>query len=194
MFFQGIQSFPIPTLVRGSLQVRGLRDGEDRTIEFEHLRALPKEHQIADVGELVRNRRGAALRLRALLDLLEPVAGACHARLATADGAPACCYPLRELREHGLLVYARDDRPLSYWHGGPFHLILPGQPFAASDLPHLVSIEFVPPPYAAKRRATTQPAADTVQPRTLPGEPGETYTPFFPTRATSGPAGLLASV
>lgn len=194
MFFQGIHGFPLPGLVRGILKVRGLRGGGDRTIEFDDLRCFPKEHQIADVGQLVKNRRGAALRLRALLDRLEPAPGASQARLATADGTPACSFALRDLRDHGLLVYGRDGRPLSYWQGGPFHLILPGQPFAASDLPHLVTLEFVAPPYAPRRESASSEAADPALPRTLPGVQGETYTPFFPTRAAAATSAPVAVV
>jgi DMSO/TMAO reductase YedYZ molybdopterin-dependent catalytic subunit len=156
MFFQGFQPVPATLGFAGRLRVSGLESGRERELSFEQLRAFPKEHQVANVGEFVKNRRGSAVRVRALFDDLEPSRKARHVVLRSADARETpVTFPLRAVGEHGLLVYAWDGKPLSYWHGGPFHLVLPGFEYAASDMPHLVALEFAEAPSIAEPRART---------------------------------------
>ena len=157
MLLQGFQHIPSTLALQSRLALCGLASGLPRELSFADCAAFPREHQVADVGEFVRGRRGRALRLRALFDEIQPSPKARIAVLATAnEQEPTISLPLREVGEHGLLVYGWQDKPLCYWHGGPFHLILPGFAYAASDVPHLVSIEFAAATAAEKRSRTVE--------------------------------------
>lgn len=168
MLFEDPQGAPSPVTYDRCLRIRGAGEREI-SIAFEDCQLFAQEHQVQDVGELVPNRRGRALRFSGLLASLPPAPRARFGVLTTADGSllQSVALPLDELREHGLLVYAWDGKPLSYWHGGPFHLILPERPYGSSDLPHLFRLALSEAPVVAEARASepkarVEPATDGI--------------------------------
>jgi DMSO/TMAO reductase YedYZ molybdopterin-dependent catalytic subunit len=174
MFFPGQQSASTPVTYDRRLRILGAGEREF-SLGYEDCLLFGKEHQVQNVGDLVRNRRGRALRMRGLLDGLPRTPKAQYAVVSTVDGSleQSVPLPLDELREHGLLVYAWDGKPLSYWHGGPFHLILPDRPYGSSDFPHLFRIELSEAP------SLVQPRAGESRPRAETGTDGTFYLAAF---------------
>jgi DMSO/TMAO reductase YedYZ molybdopterin-dependent catalytic subunit len=154
MFLPGLQGVPNAVTYDRCLMITGAGERE-LALGYEDCLLFPKEHQVQDVSAIVRNRRGRALWMRGLLDGLPRAPKTQHVIVSTVDGSleQAVTLPLAEVREHGLLVYSWDGKPLSYWHGGPFHLILTDRPYGSADYPHLFRLELAEAPSIVQPRA-----------------------------------------
>ncbi len=101
-------------------------DGEvaaESAFAYADLAQLPE--QVADVGALVPGRRGAAVRLRALLAEVAPRAGAAWATLASGDGRFSISVPLAAVGD-ALVTYRLGEAPLPAEQGGPIRFLIPG--------------------------------------------------------------------
>ena len=98
-----------------------LPGGAVHVLDREALRALPDG--LADVSARFPKRRGAAARVRALLDRLGLGAQG-QAVVVAGDGFASEPVPLAVLRE-GVLLHSEGDAPLAAEQGGPFRLLIP---------------------------------------------------------------------
>ena len=137
------------------LWIGGEGAAHPRAWKFEDLRALPAREQIADVGVLVRGRKGSGVRLSALLDRSAPREDARFLDVASQDPAFAVSVPLGEVAREGVVVYALDGRPLPAESGGPFRLLVPGHADECVNVKRVARIEL-----ALARGRDTRPADD----------------------------------
>ncbi len=89
------------------------------------LAALSPTSQVADVGVVVPGKRGSAVRLPALLQLVRPRAEADYLTLHAGSDDFHASIPLAAVRETGLVVYQLDGAPLEPRMGGPFRFLIP---------------------------------------------------------------------
>ncbi|MFO0773872.1 MAG: 2-dehydropantoate 2-reductase [Nitrospiraceae bacterium] len=87
---------------------------------------LPAEHRVADVSQAMPTMKGAAIRVRGLLDVPALAAGADHVTFHSLDGKYAATLTLAQARDYGMLLYELDGQPFPDARGGPFRLITPG--------------------------------------------------------------------
>jgi len=92
--------------------------------DFAALAALPE--QIADIGRLIPGRQGGGVWLRALLDVVGPLAQATHLTLHASDGSFSASVPLAAVRDRGIVVYRLGDDPLPVAQGGPMRFYITG--------------------------------------------------------------------
>jgi DMSO/TMAO reductase YedYZ molybdopterin-dependent catalytic subunit len=115
-----------------------------RELTFADLRAIDARHQVPDVGELAPGRRGEAVTLRGVLELVEPRAGAKYLGLHAAADDFHASIPLAPVWERGLLIYARDGRPLAPEAGGPARFFIPDHDACrASEIDECANVKFV---------------------------------------------------
>ncbi len=96
------------------------------SLDREAIRQLPEEHQIDDVGIVMPNMKGRAIKIRGLLDVPALDIQADHVTFHSTDGAYAATLTLQQAKDYGLLLYELDGAPLPETKGGPFRLITPG--------------------------------------------------------------------
>lgn len=108
---------------------------------FDDLRQLPSEFQVADASCFVAGIAGAAVRLAGLLAHAQAQPHPLFVNAGTRDGAVRIAVFRQHVEPLGLVVYARDGRPLPAEEGGPFRLVLPGYHDGAGDLRDLGWIE-----------------------------------------------------
>ena len=90
------------------------------------LRQLPAEDFVPDVGATISGLHGAGIRVKALLRMTTPLAGADHVTFHSRDGQYSASLTLAQAMDFGILVYALDGQPLPPEKGGPIRLITPG--------------------------------------------------------------------
>ncbi len=94
-------------------------------LSYDNLAAIPESHQICDVSRIDPKRRGGAVKLAALLTLVEPASNAAWLGLhAKADDFHASI-PLADVREKAILIYSLEGEPLPSKAGGPFRFFIP---------------------------------------------------------------------
>jgi DMSO/TMAO reductase YedYZ molybdopterin-dependent catalytic subunit len=99
----------------------------------EALAELPDEWQVADVSRIDPARRGRAVRLAALLDLVQVASDATHLGLhGTRDDFHASI-PLEPVRQRALVIYQLDGQPLPVTAGGPFRFYIPDHAACHAD-------------------------------------------------------------
>jgi (2Fe-2S) ferredoxin len=125
---------PLRLVVDGSV-------GKTRLYTYSVLDHLPEEAQIAEVGEIIPDRQGAAVKAGALLDAAGPNAEATHATVHAAEGVFAASVPLTDLAERGLLVYKLDGAPLPRGKGGPLRFLLPNAAQSCTNIKGVGRIE-----------------------------------------------------
>jgi len=106
------------------------------------LAAVPAEHQVPDVGQLVAGREGTALRFGGLVELSGVAAEARFVHVASADGAFTANLPLEEVRAHGLVLYGHAGGALPARLGGPFRLLLVDGDDCSVNVKFLSRVEF----------------------------------------------------
>ena len=103
-------------------------DGDvDRPAELslDDLSAIDAAHQVADAGTLSPNRKGAAVSLMGLLELVGARPSAKYLTLhASADDFHASV-PLSAVRDQGYFVYRLGEQPLPVSDGGPVRFFIP---------------------------------------------------------------------
>jgi NAD(P)H-dependent nitrite reductase small subunit len=110
-------------------------------LDFDDLSDLPPESQIADVRQLVKDRQGKAICLKALLDRSAPRPEASHITFRSQEGFVAGV-PLRLAYSQAIVVYkTAEGDPLPLSLGGPFRLFIPGGGTSCDNVKGLYEIE-----------------------------------------------------
>src|SRR5437868_4539643 len=97
-------------------------DGEvaqPRTFEFKDLAAIDGRHQVVDVSRLVAGRRGDAVKLAGILELVGPQSTARYLGLHSSTDNFHASIPLDAIKDRALVIYRLDGQPLPAKAGGP---------------------------------------------------------------------------
>jgi len=94
-------------------------------LSLEDLRRLPAADQVADVGQLDPKRQGRAVRLSAVLDLLQVDPVVTHLGLHASRDDFHASIPLKPVRDRALIIYELQGEPLAERWGGPFRFFVP---------------------------------------------------------------------
>jgi DMSO/TMAO reductase YedYZ molybdopterin-dependent catalytic subunit len=115
-----------------------------RSLTFADLAAIANEHQVADVSRLVPGRKGDAVKLAGILELVRPNKSAKWLGLhATADNFHASI-PLDAVADKALVIYRLEGQPLPAKAGGPVRFFIPD--FAAChthEIDECANVKFV---------------------------------------------------
>lgn len=125
-----------------------------QTLDFDELSRL--EGQIDDVGELIPGRVGRAVRLRSILDRVQPSEELDHLTVESTDAGFAASVPLEELRR-AVIAYGLGNQPLPKEHGGPLRFLIPNdEGCATGGADACANVKFV-----GTLRLTKGPGRDT---------------------------------
>jgi DMSO/TMAO reductase YedYZ molybdopterin-dependent catalytic subunit len=93
-------------------------------LNYDQLSAMDAGAQVADVSRVDPARRGSAVRLSALLQLVGAKTEGDYLTLHASLDDFHASVPLAEVRERGLLIYQLDCEPLPRKSGGPFRFLI----------------------------------------------------------------------
>jgi DMSO/TMAO reductase YedYZ molybdopterin-dependent catalytic subunit len=93
-------------------------------LSFADLLAMPEGDQVPDVSRFHPTRQGDGVALEALLRLARPHADANYVTLHAGRDDFHVSVPLEPLRAEGIVVYARDGRPLGPENHGPIRFLV----------------------------------------------------------------------
>jgi DMSO/TMAO reductase YedYZ molybdopterin-dependent catalytic subunit len=117
---------------------------QPRQLTFADFVAIPAAHQVIDVSRLVPGRRGDAVRLAGLLELVCPQASARYLGLHASQDDFHASIPLAEVLDRALVIYRLDGGPLPATSGGPVRFFIPD--FAAchtDEIDECANVKFV---------------------------------------------------
>jgi DMSO/TMAO reductase YedYZ molybdopterin-dependent catalytic subunit len=115
-----------------------------RSFSFNDLAAIPADQQVIDVSRIVPSRKGDAVTLRGVLDLVKPKATAKYLGLHSSTDDFHASIPLDAVADRALIIYRLDDQPLPVKAGGPVRFFIPD--FAAchtSEIDECANVKFV---------------------------------------------------
>jgi 2-dehydropantoate 2-reductase len=115
-------------------------------LDRESLTKLPAEHQVSDLGAIMPNMNGKAIRVKGILDVPALAIGADHVTFHSQDGQFAASLTVRQAMDHGVLVYELDGQPMPESKGGPFRLVAPGLGDLCANVKGVVRIELTKGP------------------------------------------------
>jgi 2-dehydropantoate 2-reductase len=115
-------------------------------LDRESLTKLPAEHQVSDLGTIMPNMNGKAIRVKGILDVPALAIGADHVTFHSQDGQFAASLTVRQAMDHGVLVYELDGQPMPESKGGPFRLVAPGLGDLCANVKGVVRIELTKGP------------------------------------------------
>jgi 2-dehydropantoate 2-reductase len=116
------------------------------TLDRESLTKLPAEHQVSDLGTIMPNMKGKAIRVKGVLEVPALVVGADHVTFHSQDGQFAASLTVRQAMDHGVLVYELDGQPMPESKGGPFRLVAPGLGDLCANVKGVARIELTKGP------------------------------------------------
>ena len=114
------------------------------TLSFTDLAALAESHQVRDVSKIDPKRKGDAVTLAGLLDLVRPKPSAKYLTLHSSCDNFHASIPLDSVRDRAILIYRLDGQPLPTSAGGPVRFFIPD--FAAchtSEIDECANVKFV---------------------------------------------------
>jgi DMSO/TMAO reductase YedYZ molybdopterin-dependent catalytic subunit len=117
---------------------------EPRSLTFNDLAAFPAEYQIVDVSRLIPGRKGDAVKLSGILQLVRPRATAKYLGLHSSTDNFHASIPLAAVAERALVIYRLDGQPLAPKAGGPVRFFIPD--FAAchtDEIDECANVKFV---------------------------------------------------
>jgi hypothetical protein len=117
---------------------------EPRSLGFHDLAGIPSEHQVPDVSRLVPGRKGDAVTLAGILDLVGPKSTARYLGLHSSTDDFHASIPLEAVRDRALVIYRLDGQPLLTKAGGPVRFFIPD--FAAChthEIDECANVKFV---------------------------------------------------
>jgi DMSO/TMAO reductase YedYZ molybdopterin-dependent catalytic subunit len=128
------------------LEIGGLV-AKPRSFTYDELRALPQSHQVSDfhcvTGWTVHNVRWSGVRLRHLLDQVQPLPEAKAIRFVSLEQPYDDSLTLEQLRLPDVLLALRmDGAPLSRPHGSPARVVIP-EMYGYKGVKWLTRMEFV---------------------------------------------------
>ena len=107
------------------------------------LAGIESHHQVPDVSRLDPKRRGRAVTLAGLLELVARSAARYLTLHATVDDFHASI-PLDSVRERALLIYELDGAPLPAKAGGPLRFLIPDYAACRTDeIDECANVKFV---------------------------------------------------
>jgi DMSO/TMAO reductase YedYZ molybdopterin-dependent catalytic subunit len=115
-----------------------------RTLSFGELAAIPAAHQVADVSRLVPGRKGDAVKLAGVLELVRPKTTARWLGLHASSDNFHASIPLAAVADKALVIYRLDGQPLPVKAGGPVRFFIPD--FAAChthEIDECANVKFV---------------------------------------------------
>jgi 2-dehydropantoate 2-reductase len=112
------------------------------SLDRDALAKLPADAQVPDVRTVASGVRGQGIRLKALLEMPAATIDADYVTFHSGDGQFAASLPLRQAKEHGILIYQLDGKPLPEAQGGPFRLVTPGLGDLCAQVKDVRRIEF----------------------------------------------------
>jgi len=115
-----------------------------RTFSFADLASIGTEHQVMDVSRLVPGRKGDAVRLTGLLEVVRPKGDARWLGLHAATDDFHASIPLDAVADKALVIYRLDGQPLPVKAGGPVRFFIPD--FAAChthEIDECANVKFV---------------------------------------------------
>ncbi len=133
--------YPAP-MSETTLRVGGACEAGDLELTYADCEAAAEEHKIPDLGSVLPDRQGTAIRFRALIERARPHADVAFVNVASSDGSFTASLPVEELAEKGIVLYALDDEPLPETYGGPFRLFLADSEDCSVNVKFLGSVEF----------------------------------------------------
>ncbi len=92
--------------------------------DYDALLALPAHYQIADVSPVHPGRKGQAVDLRALLELVKPHAEANYLTLHADHDDFHVSIPLADILDRGMVLYQQQGAPISTSAGGPIRFLI----------------------------------------------------------------------
>ena len=107
-----------------TLRVSGRCEAGEVEFTYADCKAAAARHRIPDLGAVLPDRRGTAIRFGALIERVRPHADAAFVNVASSDGGFTASLPVEDLAQRGILLYALDDEPLPETYGGPFRLFV----------------------------------------------------------------------
>lgn len=116
------------------------------TLDRESLTKLPAEHQVADLGTIMPNMKGKAIKVKGILEVPALAIGADHVTFHSQDGQFAASLTVTQAAEYGVLVYEIDGQPLPESKGGPFRLVAPGLGDLCANVKGVARIELTKGP------------------------------------------------
>src|SRR5690349_7542489 len=83
-----------------------------RQLQFEDFSEIAERHQVMDVSRIAPGRKGDAVKLAGILELVEPKAGAKYLGLHSSKDDFHASIPLSAVAERALVIYRLDGQPL----------------------------------------------------------------------------------
>src|SRR5437016_4852044 len=115
-----------------------------RSLSFDDLTAISVEHQIADVSRLIPGRKGDAVKLSGILQLVQPRPTSKYLGLHSSADNFHASIPLTAVADRALVIYRLDGQPLPPKAGGPVRFFIPD--FAAchtAEIDECANVKFV---------------------------------------------------
>ena len=115
-----------------------------RSLTFDDLSAIPAEHQIVDVSRLIPGRKGDAVKLSGILQLIQPRSAARYLGLHSSADNFHASIPLTAVADRALVIYRLEGQPLPAKSGGPVRFFIPD--FAAchtAEIDECANVKFV---------------------------------------------------
>jgi len=117
---------------------------QSRSLTFDDLAAIDPAYQIVDVSRLVPGRKGDAVRLSGILQLVQPQPTAQYLGLHSSTDNFHASIPLETVADKALVIYRLDGQPLPAKAGGPVRFFIPD--FAAchtDEIDECANVKFV---------------------------------------------------
>ncbi len=113
-------------------------------LRLSDLMAIPADEQILDVSRIAPNRKGHAVRLSGLLNLVRPKATANYLGLHSSTDNFHASIPLSPVRDAAFLVFRIDGHPLSTKDGGPIRFFIPDHSACrTAEIDECANVKFV---------------------------------------------------
>jgi DMSO/TMAO reductase YedYZ molybdopterin-dependent catalytic subunit len=115
-----------------------------RSLTFADLASIPADHQVSDVSRLAPGRKGDAVKLTGILELVKPKSTAKYLGLHSSADDFHASIPLDAVADRALVIYRLDGQPLPVKAGGPVRFFIPD--FAAchtNEIDECANVKFV---------------------------------------------------
>jgi DMSO/TMAO reductase YedYZ molybdopterin-dependent catalytic subunit len=144
---ESIETDPKPTtrstMSKPLLQIAG-DVANPISLGFSELASLADAFQVIDVSRIDPKRKGDAVKLSGLLELVRPSSSVRYLTLHASTDDFHASIPLAAVRDSAILIYRLDGQPLPVSAGGPVRFFIPD--FAAchtSEIDECANVKFV---------------------------------------------------
>jgi DMSO/TMAO reductase YedYZ molybdopterin-dependent catalytic subunit len=98
---------------------------QPRALSFDDLAGIAADHQVVDVSRIVPGRKGDAVRLAGILQLVRPKNTAKYLGLHSSKDDFHASIPLAAVADRALVIYRLEGQPLPEKNGGPVRFFIP---------------------------------------------------------------------